>query len=335
VDCQYKTSADSGGVFFFARTRVRGRLVLIGRFNWKVNVSMLTARVPATIANMGPGFDSFGMAVSLYNQFHFEESSEDCLLLTENHAQPDRSITMGSKSVLFQAMDRLYERADQERPAFLVKALADIPMTRGLGSSSTAIIAGLIAANYCLENTFKPAELLEIAAVMEGHPDNVAPALLGGVVLCDTRPYPLPWPAEWRILALSPAYPVLTEKARQILPASVMLEDSIFNLRKASVLTYALLRKDPDALRAALQDRLHQPYRRQLIREYDTVESAVQDTGAFGLIISGSGSTMAIFYPEAIREVLLARMQDLITHHGWEMSLHDLNIDTAGAQLIN
>jgi homoserine kinase len=296
---------------------------------------MLTARVPATIANMGPGFDSFGMAVSLYNRFHFEESGEDCLLLTESRAQPDKEIPMGSESVLFQAMDRLYGRAGQKRPAFLVKALADIPMTRGLGSSSTAIIAGLLVANFCLKNTFTPVQLLEIAADMEGHPDNVAPALLGGVVLYDARPYPLPWPEEWRILALSPAYPVSTEKARQILPPSVTLKDSIFNLRKASVLTYALLHKDPDALRAALQDRLHQPYRRQLIREYDAIEAAVQDTGAFGMIISGSGSTMAIFYPEAIREGLLARIQGLMTQHGWDMALYDLSVDTSGAQLIN
>jgi len=297
---------------------------------------MFTARVPATIANMGPGFDSFGMAVSLYNQFHFEESAQDRLRFEESgQTKQSELFEMGSESILFQAMDRLYERAGQKRPAFWVKAIADIPVARGLGSSSTAIIAGLMAANRHLGGIFNSSDLLKIAIEMEGHPDNVAPALLGGVVLYDTIPYQLPWPAEWRVLTLSPAYPVLTEKARHILPQTVALEDSIFNLRKASVLTYALLREDPDALRSALHDRLHQPYRRQLIREYDTVEHMAMDAGALGLIISGSGSTMAIFYPTVIHAFLLNKIQDLIAQQGWgDMTIHDLTVDTDGAQLL-
>jgi homoserine kinase len=207
-------------------------------------------------------------------------------------------------------------------------------MTRGLGSSSTAIIAGLLAANQQLDSQFSNVDLLNIAIEMERHPDNVAPALLGGVVLYDTAPYSLPWPADWHILTLSPTYPVLTEKARQILPQAVTLEDSIFNLRKASVLTYALLQKDPQALQAALQDRLHQPYRKQLIPEYEALEQTVLDADAFGMIISGSGSTMAIFYPAAVQTSLLQSVKDLLNRQGWDMTVHDLIVDTDGARLF-
>ncbi len=296
---------------------------------------MFTVRVPATIANMGPGFDSFGMAVSLYNRFFFETADQDTLVFaadssTDTSALPE---TPGD-NILFGAMDRLYAKAGKVRPAFKVTVSADIPVARGLGSSSTAIIAGLVAANQFLAQPFEPLDLLNIAIDMEGHPDNVAPALLGGVVLYDTRPYILPWPIEWRVLVISPAYPVMTEAARRILPRQVPLEDSVFNLRKASALTYALLREDADALRASLQDRLHQPYRRQLIREYDAIEKLVMDDGAFGMIISGSGSTMAVFYPTVIHAFLLEKLEGLVRSEGWDVVINDVTVDTEGARLL-
>jgi homoserine kinase len=290
---------------------------------------MFTVRVPATIANMGPGFDSFGMAVNLYNHFSFELSEQDRLAFDQGK-YPD----MGSDNILFKAMDTLYQRAGQKRPCFSVRTMGDIPMTGGLGSSSTAVIAGLIAANNQLEESFSREDLLHTAIEIEGHPDNVAPALLGGVLLYDTQPYHLPWPTEWRILTLSPSYSVLTEEARQILPRSVALEDSIFNLRKASVLTYALLQKNADALKMALQDRLHQPYRRKLIREYDLLEQTALDAGALGFIISGSGSTMAAFYQEITHEKILESIRGVILQQGWNIILNDLTIDAIGAQLL-
>jgi homoserine kinase len=334
VDCQYKTSTGYPPGFSFicpvsySLHRIQGKLnsCLV---QLESNPLMFTVRVPATIANMGPGFDSFGMAVNLYNQFSFERSEQDRLSF-EQAQYPDK----GPDNILFKAMDALYQRAGQKRPSFFVKTTGNIPMTGGLGSSSTAVIAGLVAANRQLKAGFTQEDLLNTAIEMEGHPDNVAPALLGGVLLYDTRPYALSWPTEWRILTLSPSYSVLTEDARRILPQSVTLEDSIFNLRKVSVLTYALLQRDADALKTALQDRLHQPYRRKLIREYDLLERIVLDAGAFGFIISGSGSTMAAFYPQDIQDRLVETVRKLILQQGWNMVLNDLTVDTSGAQLI-
>lgn len=302
---------------------------------------MFTVRVPATIANLGPGFDSFGMAVSLYNGFEFESAERDAILFSPEGTADVSALRPVSdsgdqavgKNLLFVAMDRLFEKAGQPRPPLQVRITADIPVARGLGSSSTAVVAGLVAANHLLNQPFESLDLLDLAVSMEGHPDNVAPALLGGVVLYDERPYPLPWPLAWRVLTVSPHYEVLTEEARRILPASVPMADAIFNLRKASALTYALLQADPEAFRASLQDRLHQPYRRRLIAEFDAIERLVMADGALGMIISGSGSTMAIFYPTVIHAFLLEKLQRLIQAEGWSMTVNDLTVDTEGAQL--
>ncbi|HEY9745102.1 MAG TPA: homoserine kinase, partial [Oculatellaceae cyanobacterium] len=293
---------------------------------------MITVCVPATIANMGPGFDSFGLAVSLCNEFRFQPDDVDNLSL--DGRKSGEAITFGSDNILFQAMDRLFNKAGEARPRFSVVSHTQIPVARGLGSSSTAIIAGLVAANHLLGERYSETELLEIAVDMEGHPDNVAPALLGGVILYDEGvPYRLPWPNTWRILTVSPAYPVLTEEARRILPQQIRMDDAIFNLRKSSVLTYALLKEDPEALRTGLQDRLHQPYRRQLIREYDAIEKLALDAGALGMIISGSGSTMAIFYPEKHRSSFLETVQSAIMRDYPDMLLHDLTVDALGARI--
>lgn len=298
---------------------------------------MFTVRVPATIANMGPGFDSFGMAVSLYNRFTFEAAEPGMLdaLTFSTAGTADMSALSGemaSENIVLLAMSRLFEKAGKTRATMQVKVQADIPVTRGLGSSSTAIIAGLVAANRLLGDMFEPQELLNIAIEMEGHPDNVAPALLGNVVLYDTRPYSLNWPPEWRVMTLSPSYPVRTDEARRILPTQFSMSDAIFNLRKASVLTYALLQADPQALRDSLQDKLHQPYRRHLIAEYGAIEQLVMDMGAYGMIISGSGSTMAVFYPTVLHASLVENVQQLIISKAWQIELNTLAVDTEGAQ---
>jgi len=298
---------------------------------------MFTVRVPATIANMGPGFDSFGMAVSLYNRFTFEIAEPGTLdsLSFSTAGMADMSALAGesaSENIVLQAMSRLYDHAGQIRPAMKVSVQADIPVARGLGSSSTAIIAGLLAANRLLGNVYPPDELLDVVIDMEGHPDNVAPALHGGVVLYDTQAYRLPWPIEWRIMTLSPDYPVSTEEARRILPKDYTLADAIYNLRKASVLTYALLQGDPEALRQSLHDRLHQPYRCHLIAEYELIERLVMDAGAYGMIISGSGSTMAVFYPSVLHATLVEQVENLIARQHWRMDLNCLALDTDGAK---
>lgn len=296
-----------------------------------------TIRVPATIANLGPGFDSFGMAVSLHNQFTVEPAEHDRL-----SGDPASSVDISplndatGPSILFAAMDRVFEQVGQTRPhACHVQVTARIPIARGLGSSSTAVAAGLVAANHLLQDPLNADQLLDLGIALEGHPDNIAPALLGGTVLYDTRPYSLPWPSDWGIITLSPSYPILTEAARRIMPQHVSLADSVFNLRKSAVLTYALLRHDADALREALADRLHQPYRKQLIPEFDHLAETARRHGAYGTIISGSGSTMAIFCSQTQLTSLHPHLQAELDRQQWPMIMHRLHAEPTGATLMN
>jgi homoserine kinase len=307
-----------------------------------VTASSVTVKVPATIANMGPGFDSFGMAVALYNQFTFTLSEKDELLLNESQqAHPDlvamaqEVASNASKQLLWQALDTVYTACGQARPPITISMLCKVPMSRGLGSSSTAIIAALLAANAFCNKALSEEALLDLAIQLEHHPDNVAPALLGGVVFYDSQAYKLPWPDHWRVLTISPSYSVSTKEARTILPAQVSMADSIFNLRKASLLTYALLQADEKALKKALDDRLHQPYRSQLIPEYKALKTSVLDAGAYGFIISGSGPTMACFYPNEIKESLLQALNGVIKGLRVSFECHSLSIDSVGATVIN
>ena len=151
----------------------------------------------------------------------------------------------------------------------------------------------------------------------------------------DTQAYKLPWPDHWRVLTISPSYSVSTKEARTILPVQVSMADSIFNLRKASLLTYALLQADEKALEKALVDRLHQPYRSQLIPEYKALKNSALDAGAYGFIISGSGPTMACFYPNGIKESLLQALNGVIKDLRVSFECHSLSVDSTGATVIN
>jgi len=304
-------------------------IVLVSHF------SSFTVKVPATIANMGPGFDSFGMAITLYNEFTWSISGQDVIFFPALESENTASIRReGSDNILFKAMDAVFQAAGQKRPACEIRESIAVPVARGLGSSSTAAAAGLVAANKILGDPFSRLELLRFAIALEGHPDNVTPALMGGVTFYDEKPYQLPWPAHWRVMTLSPNYPVMTAAARRMLPETVPMQDAVYNLRKTALLTYALLKSDEAAFRASLGDRLHQPHRRSLIAELPLVEPAALQAGAFGVIISGSGSTIAVLYPLTQQAEIHQAIQTLMNEHAFSFIVHDETVDTQGARLI-
>lgn len=266
--------------------------------------------VPATMANLGPGFDTFGLAVGLYNRFTFRPADADALSVAPASSVETAALAVApADSILFSAMAHFSRNTGLALPPLAVEIEAHIPVARGLGSSSTAIVAALLAANRLAGEPLTRQALLEMAIALEGHPDNVAPAMLGGAVMYDTRPYALPWPEAWKIAVVIPPYPVLTEEARKALPEKYPLADAVFTLRKASLLTYALLEGDEAAFRASLDDRLHQPYRETLIPDYRPVRELAMEAGAFGTIISGSGSTIGIYYPSSAEESLLTALR--------------------------
>lgn len=300
---------------------------------------MITFRVPATIANMGAGFDSFGLAVRLYNTFSFKAAesydSLDCL----SSGQADTSALKKENlenNILFQAMNHLYHAQHKTRPPVQVIAEINIPVARGLGSSSTAIIAGLLAANTFLNHPYSHHEVLKMAIALEGHPDNVTPALLGGFSLGDeTHQYQINWPTNWHILIISPTYPVLTQQARTVLSEAVSLEDAIFNLRKASLLIHALHTNNSEAFTQSLEDRIHQPYRSTLIQEFEPIKQMLKHTEALGTIISGSGSTIAVFHHSNSTKELSENIHQLCRKNNWNVQLTSTQADTQGAQTLD
>ncbi len=293
---------------------------------------MISLRVPATTANLGPGFDSFGLALKLYNRFEFTPAQTDRL-----HILPGTCVEVSDlpldprENLVFQAMDRYFTLLGEKRPSLDVGLEVHIPLARGLGSSSTAIAAGVVAANRLNHDALDLSALISIATEIEGHPDNVAPAISGGCMLCDEgRAYPLPWPEDWQILIALPDYPMRTDNARKALPESYPLHDAIYNLRKASVLTYSLLRHDEDAFRQSLYDALHQPFRGPLITEFEPVRQIAIQKGAFGGVISGAGSAIAIFFPDAVRPGLLDELNRYKQEEAPALRLIPLAVDYQG-----
>jgi len=256
-------------------------------------------RVPATTANLGPGFDSLGLALSLYNRVRVAPAPATWVELEgEGHNELPRDET----NLMLRAAAEMARQAGRELPPLHWQAQHRIPLARGLGSSSAAIVAGLLVANAVLELNRSREDLVRLAADIEGHPDNVAPALLGGLTICLPQSEPLAVlrlrpHRDLRVVLLIPDFPVSTEAARRVLPSRVPFRDAVFNLSRAAAVTAALREGRWDVLAEATDDRLHQPYRLPLMDGIVAVIRAVQETGKCGVALSGSGPTVAAFCP--------------------------------------
>jgi homoserine kinase len=298
-------------------------------------------QVPATTANLGPGFDTLGIALDLFNDFtvapsdHYQlsvsaNSTVDVsgLMLDAAHADP-------SDNLIFKAFNAYAKHYKVDLPPVHIGLTAHVPLARGLGSSSTAIVAGLQAAAYCHsqltgQSALSGKDLLSLATALEGHPDNVAPALLHGVQLCtDVECFTLPWPPAWRLIFMVPPYPLSTHKARQVLPPHYSLQQAVANVRYTGLLVHALHTGNPHAMALALNDCLHQPYRQQLLPEWTTLHQLSVANGAMGCVISGAGPTLAIVvhqdnYPSV--EAALDQWISIQTEHAYKrLDLHVLS----------
>jgi len=257
-------------------------------------------RVPATSANLGPGFDTLGMALAFYN--HFEAHPADVLTIQSADSTCVDTAAMSldpAQNLFARAYSRYFEyRKTPVIPAQLIIE-AHIPFSRGLGSSSSAIVAGLYLANHMHGNPFRKEALLPWAIEIEGHPDNVTPALLGGLHCClETESILLQWPEDWGIVLVIPPTPISTEEARKLMPPHYSVSEVIQNIHGISAWVSAVLKQDTALMRYALSgDCVHEPYRGMLIPEYPIVQNLAENHQALGCIISGSGSTLAVFTP--------------------------------------
>ncbi len=289
----------------------------------------VTVRVPATSANLGPGFDTLGMAFSLYNTFTFERSDVNEVIGCEARF-------CGEDNLCLSAFRAACQAAGVEAPPIRLTIHAKVPVSRGLGSSSTLLVGGVVGACRLLSLPLTSLDMFAIVNRMEGHPDNVAPALFGGLTAAmqeDGVPFAIKHTAHpsYRFCALIPDYEMLTSEGRSVLPTVFSRADAVYNLSHATVLLSALINGDADILRVAMQDKFHQPYRAPLMKEFEDIRRMADEAGAIGLFISGSGSTlMAVYQEQTFVDRMCASVKQLTAN--WQVL--PLQPDNEGAVCI-
>ena len=290
----------------------------------------VTIRVPATTANLGPGFDAFGCALSLYTDVTFEET-ESGLEITgcpEEFTGPDNLAYVSYCAVLASMSEELH--------GVKIHIDAHIPVCRGLGSSAALLVAGAMGANVLRGNRLSTQGLLNITNAMEGHPDNLAPAFYGGLtasMVDNGLPVTVNFPLhpDWEFLALVPDFDLPTTHARSVLPTQLPRADAIYNISHGALVLKALELGDEKLLRNAMQDRLHQPYRKKLIPDYEKIEALVRTTGA-AFCLSGAGPTLLCITLDEQLEEKLAKKLHTITEANWQML--PLHVEFQGAHVI-
>lgn len=304
----------------------------------------VTVLTPATSANLGPGFDSLGLALQLYNRFEVEEAGGDPQHpAIEIEGALGAGLSTGPDNLFFRAFALLFERQQAELPAVRIRMTISVPPGCGLGSSATAVVGGLVAANEWLRPrglTLPKEELLSLAVEAEAgnHPDNVAPALLGGLVATTNmggkiRAVKTPFPDELKAIIFTPSFPMDTVEGRKLLPASYPKADVTFNTGRVALLLTALQTGRYEVIGEAMQDRLHQPYRQALFPAMPAIIDAAVAAGAYGACLSGGGSSLIALANAHLPEVLKA-MQETAHAAGVQGTGRVLRADQNGARIL-
>ena len=297
---------------------------------------MITVTVPATSANVGAGFDSLGLALSMHNVFTFEECDRIRISSVDGTHVPT-----GANNLVYRSARAVYDQLGIPLRGLRITQRNDIPMARGLGSSSACIVAGILGANALLGNKLTSRQMLTLATAIEGHPDNVAPALLGGLtssvfedgVVCSVK---RDVDQSLCFAAIVPDYKLLTEAARAALPKQVAHKDAVYNLSRAALVPAAFCEGRHDLLGIATEDKLHQPYRMPLMPGSREVFGLAKQCGAKAVYVSGAGSTVMAVAERAEAERFYAGLRaGLETLEGLDgceaFTLLELDADNAGA----
>ena len=253
----------------------------------------LTVRVPATTGNLGPGFDCLGMALDMWNTIEVEVGPSGFEIAGEGADILPRDET----NITYQSFRLVFDEVGEPVPRVRMICRNEIPLSRGLGSSSAAVVGGLVAGNEVCGRRLPQQRLLELAVDMEGHPDNAAPALLGGCQIvvgdeADLITCPVPVPEDLRAVLFIPDVPMPTDQARALLPAKVPRRDAVYNMGRVALLVRAFATGDLAYLAVATEDRLHQPARQQIFPAMKNIFRAAMSAGALGVFLSGAGSTV-------------------------------------------
>lgn len=301
----------------------------------------ISIRVPGTSANCGPGFDTLGLACTLYNDLTLELTHEPQLEIVV-HGAGAGAIPTDARNIVWRSIQYLLQQAGAEREYRGAKIEMEnrVPISRGLGSSATAIVAGLKAANVLIGNRYSRRELLQFAAAIEGHPDNVAPAIFGGFTISTTMRsgvecFSFVPKFHLTFVVAVPDFTLPTRAARKVLPEDVPMKDAVFNIGRATMLIAALTRGSERFLRASFDDALHQPYRSKLVPGMYDVFRAARRAGAVGTSLSGAGPSLIAYALEHHRceEAIGEAMKSAFAAHDVHADILTLRLDMRGAHV--
>jgi homoserine kinase len=292
--------------------------------------------VPASTTNLGPGFDVLGMALNLYNTFEVETSDK---LNIEVEGEGSDTLSRDESNLVYQSAKKLFDSINEKTPPLNIRIINNIPLARGLGSSGTAIVGGLMATNAISGNPLSLAQILNLAAEMDGHPDNVSASMLGGVTIASLTDNGIAYiklipPKPLTVAVVVPDFHIMTSKARKLLPKSVDLPTAVFNIGRVSLLVAALTTGDFSLFGISMDDKLHQPYRAELIPGiYDVFNAAKSVSKNVAVAISGAGSAIAAFCYDTDCHAVGESMRKAFLKHNVNSYVLILDIDKEGTRV--
>ena len=301
---------------------------------------MIKIRVPATTANLGPGFDCLGLALKLYLNLEIEEIEQG--LIIEYQGEGAEKFSAKKDTLIGKSVELVLKKTgwDKSKKGLKIKTFNQIPITRGLGSSASAIIGGIVGAAKLYNIILTNQNMLELALSLEGHMDNIVPALIGGLTLAyKTGQEEIKWariktPRDLRVVVAIPDFTLSTGEMRKALPQKVALPEAVFNLSRSALLINALQNSDWDVLAEAMEDRLHQPYRAPFIPGIGDIFSQIKKTGLAGVALSGSGPSVVSLTKVGSEEEISKIMKDTFLKAGITCRVLVLEVDLDGTKLI-
>lgn len=309
----------------------------------------VSVKVPATTANLGPGFDCMGMALPIYNTVTIEETvlpgtGIEINVISEDDKADELSlehIPLDENSIIYKAVELLYNSIGQTPSELKITIHTQIPVARGLGSSASVIVGGLLAANELLGRPADEAALLSIATEVEGHPDNVTPAIVGGLVITSSEEdgsivyKKLDWPKEWSITVCIPEYELATDISRSVLPKEVPMQDAVFNIKRMGMFVHAIHTKDSALMKLALKDKLHQPYRMKLVPGLEKItENLKHEENVLGCVLSGAGPSILIISEKNNLDKIKSIVRDTWNDLNIKAEIITLPVEENGAEVI-
>lgn len=282
-------------------------------------------RIPATTANFGSGFDILGAALNLYNEMEINiltlaRTWEHKEIKIEIVGEGKETLPKNEKNIVWQAMKKVFDICNLPLTAYRLQLINNIPLARGLGSSAAASLGGIVAANEICGKKLSEDEIIQIVSKLEGHPDNVVPSFFGGLCVCNfsgknVKYAKIKMPSDLKAVLCIPDFELFTNKARDILPKAVPYEDVIFNSSRVALFISAIVQKKYELLSMAMEDKLHQPYRKKLIPGMEDVFENAKKSGAYGVCISGSGPTILAVSGERLAVSVGKAMQKAFLKH--------------------